>query len=62
MIRNKRNSLALFLGVAFGAALVATPAWAANITLSGTISTDDAVQLFNLTLAAPATVDLRSYN
>ena len=61
MARNRINSLTLFLGVALGAALLSEPAWGATITLSGAINTDDAVQLFDVTVAAPTTVDLRSY-
>lgn len=61
MIRNRKSCLALFFGMALGAASVSTPVRAANITLSGTISTDDAVQLFDVTVALPTTVDLRSY-
>ncbi|MBV9038337.1 MAG: DVUA0089 family protein [Acidobacteriaceae bacterium] len=34
---------------------------AANITLGGTFTADDSVQLFSITLAAPAAVDFRSY-
>ena len=54
MLRNQKGSLALFLGVVFGAALVATPAWAAHITLGGAISMDNAVQLFDVTVASAA--------
>lgn len=44
-------------------ALIATPqtAQASNITLQGLFTHDDNVQLFNLTIAAAGTVDIRSY-
>ena len=61
MLLNRKGRLALCVGMALGFGLVTTPAQAANITLQGTISTDDAVQLFNVVVAAPTTVDLRSY-
>jgi hypothetical protein len=47
--------------MALSLALSASPAQAANITLSGTINTDDAVQLFDFTVATAGSVDLRSY-
>ena len=61
MFRNKEGRLALCLAMALGAVLVSRPARAANITLQGTIATDDAVQLFNLTVATAGSVDIRSY-
>ncbi|MBV8571404.1 MAG: DVUA0089 family protein [Acidobacteriaceae bacterium] len=61
MSRNKKGRLALCLVMALGAVLVSRPARAANITLQGTISTDDAVQLFDLTVATAGLVDIRSY-
>ena len=51
MFRNKKGRLALCLGMALGAVLVSRPARATDITLQGTIATDDAVQLFNLVVA-----------
>jgi hypothetical protein len=51
----------LYLGIVFGVALVSPPARAANVTLQGTIGTDDAVQLFNITVATAGLVDIRSY-
>ncbi len=59
---NKKSRLALFSGMLLGSGFVAAPARAANITLDGAIQTDDAVQLFDLTVAAPGTVDLRRYS
>ncbi len=61
MFLNKQGSLALCWGIVLSAALLSQPVQAATITLSGVISTDDAVQFFDVTVAAPTTVDLRSY-
>ncbi len=61
MFRNRKGSMVLCWGVVLGAALLSRPAGAANITLSGTISTDDAVQLFDFTVATAGSVDLHSY-
>ncbi|MBV8831851.1 MAG: VCBS repeat-containing protein, partial [Acidobacteriaceae bacterium] len=61
MFRNKKGSLVLCLAMALGTALVSRPARAANVALEGAIGTDDAVQLFNLTVANPGSVDIRSY-
>ena len=41
--------------------LLSTPVRAANITLQGTIATDDAVQLFNVAVGTAGLVDIRSY-
>jgi len=57
----KGRRLALLSGVALSTTLLLGPAQAANLTLQGTIGTDDAVQLFNLTVATAGSVDLRSY-
>ena len=57
----RRSGLALYLGIAFGVALVSPPARAASVTLQGTIGTDDAIQLFNVTVATAGVVDIRSY-
>ena len=61
MFLNGQSRVALYWGILLSAALVGAPAQAANITIGGVISTDDAVQLFDLTVADPAIVDLRSY-
>lgn len=60
MFRRKR-ALALLLGTALGVGLMSRPARAANVTLQGTIGTDDAIQLFNFTVATPGLIDIRSY-
>ena len=57
----RRSGLALYLGIALGAALASLPARAASITVQGTIGTDDAIQLFNVTVATAGVVDIRSY-
>jgi hypothetical protein len=57
----RRSGLALYLGIALGVALVPPPARAASVTLQGTIGTDDAIQLFNVTVATAGLVDIRSY-
>lgn len=57
----KTSALALVLGVTLGVILASPSARAANITLQGTIGTDDAVQLFNVTVADAGLVDIRSY-
>lgn len=53
--------LALLLGVALSTALLPKAVRAAHITLSGTTNSDDAVQLFDFTVATAGSVDLRSY-
>ena len=59
---NQKNSLALYAAIALSLALVSAPAArGANITLQGTIGTDDAVQLFNVSVATAGSVDILSY-
>ena len=60
-LRNSIGFQILAWSVGLGLALTASPAQAANLTLSGAISSDDAVQLFDFTVATPSSVDLRSY-
>lgn len=55
------GNLVLFLAVALATALLSRPAQAANITLQGTIPTDDAVQRFDFTVATAGSIDIRSY-
>jgi hypothetical protein len=61
MFRKERSGLALCFGMALSLVLGSGPARGADITLQGTIDTDDAVQLFNLTVATAGIVDIRSY-
>ncbi len=56
-----KPQLALWLGMALSIALVSGPARGANITFRGTIAADDAVKLFDVTVATAGSVDLRSY-
>ncbi|MBV8709847.1 MAG: DVUA0089 family protein, partial [Acidobacteriaceae bacterium] len=60
-LRNSIGFQILAWSVGLGLTLTASPAQAANLTLSGAISSDDAVQLFDFTVATPSSVDLRSY-
>jgi hypothetical protein len=55
------RNLILFLAVTLAAAFVARPARATNLTLQGLFAKDDDVQLFNFSVAATGSVDLRSY-
>ena len=57
----KVRRLILLLGIALSTALLPGAAQAANLTLQGTINADDAVQLFDFTIVAAGSVDLRSY-
>ncbi len=61
MLRNTVSGLALCLGMALSIFLLPEPARAADITLQGAIATDDAVELFNLTVGGAGSVDIRSY-
>ena len=53
--------LAPLLAIPLLTPLLSTPVRAANITLQGTIATDDAVQLFNVAVGTAGLVDIRSY-
>ena len=61
MFRKRKSSRALCLGIALSMALVSGPASGADLTRQGAIGTEDAVQLFNLTVATAGSVDIRSY-
>ncbi len=45
----------------FATLITASPAHAANLVLQGSFTGDDEVQLFNILLSGPASVDRRSY-
>jgi hypothetical protein len=57
----RKSGRVLYLGIALGVIFASLPARAASITLQGTIGTDDAIQLFNVTVATAGLVDIRSY-
>jgi hypothetical protein len=57
----KVRGLPLLLGMALSIAFLPGVARADNLTLQGTIGADDAVQLFDFTVATLGSVDLRSY-
>lgn len=62
MFLKKTGSFLLFLLTTCAVALVPIPLQAANVTFTGgTFAQDDAVQLFNVVVAAGGTVDFRSY-
>src|SRR5581483_9756636 len=56
-----QSSLLLFTAFASALALIPEAAQASSFTLQGSFTHDDDVQLFDLTVAAAATVDIRSY-
>jgi hypothetical protein len=61
MLMHSKAGFLLFTFVASGFVFSPIAAQASNITLQGSFTHDDDVQLFDLTLAAAATVDIRSY-
>ena len=61
MLHTKKSSLILSICTLLVGAFIPSTARGDDITLQGSFSHDDDVQLFDFTLSSPGSVDLRSY-